>query len=87
VYRTLFPRCFKIIYWGSNLTNTVIIYLLCFYIYYGHFTLIGYYGISPQYTYHPTNLEARNEVTFKAGISVRDVTKETLNVLILNFIV
>jgi hypothetical protein len=50
-------------------------------------TLIGCYGISPQYTYHPTNLEVRNELTFKPGISVRDVTKETLNVLILNFIV
>jgi hypothetical protein len=50
-------------------------------------TLIGCYGISPQYTYHSTNLEVRNELTFKPGISVRDVTKETLNVLILNFIV
>jgi hypothetical protein len=38
-------------------------------------TLIGCYGISPQYTYHPTNLEAKNELTFKTGISVRDVTK------------
>jgi hypothetical protein len=50
-------------------------------------TLIGCYGISPQYTYHPTNLEARNELTFKIGISVRHETKETLNVLILSFIV
>ena len=38
-------------------------------------------------TYHPPNFEARNELTFKTGISVRHITKETLNVLILNFIV
>ena len=30
VYIILFPRCFKIIYRWGNLTNTVIIYLLCF---------------------------------------------------------
>jgi hypothetical protein len=34
-----------------------------------------------------TNLEVRNELTFKTGISARHITKETLNVLILNFIV
>jgi hypothetical protein len=30
MYIILFPICFKIIYSSSNLTNTVIIYLLCF---------------------------------------------------------
>jgi hypothetical protein len=30
VNRILFPRCFKIIYRWSNLTNTIIIYLPCF---------------------------------------------------------
>ena len=32
-------------------------------------------------------MEARNDLAIKTGISVRQVTKETLNVLILNFIV
>jgi hypothetical protein len=33
------------------------------------------------------DLEARNDLAIKTGISVRDVTKETLNVLVLNIIV
>jgi hypothetical protein len=87
VNRILFPRCFKIIYRWSNLTNTIIIYLPCFWIYSRYFTLKGYNGIKPHYTHHPPDLEARNDPAIKTGISVRHVTKETLNVLILNFIV
>ena len=50
-------------------------------------TLIGCYGISPQYTYHPPDAEARKDPAIKTEISVRHATKETLNVLVLNFIV
>ena len=58
-----------------------------FSIYSGHFTLKGYYGIKPQYTYHPPDVEARKDPAIKTEISVSHATKETLNVLVLNIIV